>query len=58
MTLADELEKLLTAYRKQDSTTADAFALRSHMVAHADAILSVLREREAAQTLPTPPLER
>lgn len=40
--LAIELLALLEAYRKPDSTTADAFALRSHLVAHADEIIEVL----------------
>lgn len=40
--LAKTLERLLSAYRKPDSTTADAFALRSHMVAHADEIVAAL----------------
>ncbi|MDT0507549.1 hypothetical protein [Novosphingobium sp. MMS21-SN21R] len=42
MDLAKTLEGLLSAYRKPDSTTADAFALRSHMVAHADEIVAAL----------------
>ncbi len=40
--LADELHHMLRRYRQENSTTADAFALRSHMVAHADLIIEAL----------------
>ncbi len=39
--LATKLSELLAAYRS-DSGTSNAFALRSHMVAHADQIIAAL----------------
>lgn len=41
--LVSEIETLLAAYRKPDSETSAAFALRSHLVANVDRILTALR---------------
>lgn len=44
--LAAQLEALLTEWRKPNSETSAGFALRSHLVAHADTIIAALRLRE------------
>jgi hypothetical protein len=59
MSLADELEKLAGEADKQEwALEGPMDALAEWVLDNLPTILCALREREAAQELPTPPLER
>jgi hypothetical protein len=62
VSLANELEKLAEEAADFSIPLADRYKIGSRLNAalrnNLPTILSALREREAAQALPTPPLER
>jgi hypothetical protein len=49
--LAEQLTRLVEAYRKPGSDTSAAFALRSHLLAHVDTIIRSLTLTEAPEPL-------